>query len=82
MDFLMFNTISQKSIAGKRVNEDKIHVGENYIIFLDGASGLRKQLIPNSKSDAKWYVDEFTKTIFIGKWVSDICGKGLCSWRW
>ena len=24
---------------------------------------------------------EFTKTIFIGTWVSDICGKGLCSWR-
>ena len=26
--------------------------------------------------------DEFIKTIFIGKWVSEIRGKGLRSWCW
>ena len=29
-----------------------------------------------------FFNDEFTKTIFIGTWVSDNYGKGLCSWRW
>jgi serine/threonine protein phosphatase PrpC len=57
----MFRVIKSGTIEGNSVNEDKIYKTNDFVIFLDGASGLEKNLIPNAKSDAKWYVDKFTK---------------------
>ena len=55
----MFKVLKKNSIAGKEVNEDMIFAKENYIIFLDGASGLIKNSV-SKKSDALWYVNKFT----------------------
>lgn len=55
----MFNIVKEGSIAGNVINEDKIYTEDNFVVFLDGASGLTKKIIPNSESDANWYVNEF-----------------------
>ena len=55
----MFIKVKEGSIPGNITNEDKFYNEDNFVIFLDGASGLSKGIIPNAKSDANWYVNEF-----------------------
>lgn len=59
----MFSIIKEGSIEGNKVNEDKIFYKKNFVVFLDGASGLTKKVIPGSESDAYWYVNEFVKQL-------------------
>lgn len=46
------------SHVGKRTNEDGYIFTDDYVVFLDGATGLSKRLV-DPISDAKWYVNQF-----------------------
>jgi serine/threonine protein phosphatase PrpC len=57
------NLVDSISKAGNIVNEDCISFGSTFGLVLDGATGLRKKIIPDSESDAKWFVENMKNCI-------------------
>ncbi|MDV3429447.1 MAG: hypothetical protein LIR50_20890 [Bacillota bacterium] len=66
---------------GSKLNEDCIGFGENFGLLLDGSTGLRKGIIPETASDAKWFVESFRdiiiKNIDNDKPLPDIVRNGI-----
>lgn len=55
--------IEAVSKPGKTYNEDIIDYGNNYILLMDGATGLTNNHIKTHPSDAVWFVEETAKFI-------------------
>lgn len=53
------NVIEYLSKPGNIINEDCIYFGKTFGMVLDGSTGLRKNIIPDAESDAKWFVEGF-----------------------
>lgn len=51
------------SDAGNLYNEDKIFFKDDYVLLLDGSTGLKKNLIKEYHSDAIWFVEQVTNYI-------------------
>lgn len=60
---LLKMNVKAVSFAGMELNEDKVIYGEDYVLLLDGATSLGKNIFSNYESDGVWYVECFSKYI-------------------